>query len=153
LLGEIRGGGPVWDTQFGCTVVVLVADCGWPKSRASLNIMMELFRAHPANDFFDHTTSTAILGSRPDPIGHTTLVVKCAGTRSAGNPPATCDVAGAGNGARGHLRPSAPVPDPTSSGRTVRRRPERCWSRPPHRLITPSRSSAPRPPTTRALWP
>ena len=56
MLGEIRGGGPVWDTQFGCTVFVLVADCEWPKSRASLNIMTALFRgAHPANDFFDHS--------------------------------------------------------------------------------------------------
>jgi hypothetical protein len=39
-------------------------------------------------------------------------VVKCAGTRSAGNPHATCDVAGAGNGAL--LRVTAPVLDPTS---------------------------------------
>ena len=37
-------------------------------------------------------------GQPPDPIGPITLVVKRAGTRSAGNPHATCDVAGAGNG-------------------------------------------------------
>ncbi len=30
-----------------------------------------------------------------------TLVVKCVGTRSAGNPHATCDAAGAGNGGPG----------------------------------------------------
>ncbi len=42
--------------------------------------------------------STAFLGSRPVPKGLITLVVKCAGTRSAGNPHATCDAAGAGNG-------------------------------------------------------
>jgi hypothetical protein len=35
---HVNGSGPVWDTQFGCPVFVLVADCGWPKSRASLNI-------------------------------------------------------------------------------------------------------------------
>src|SRR5262245_62440230 len=39
------------------------------------------------------------LGSRSRPIGPITLGVKCAGARSAGNPHATCDVAGAGNGA------------------------------------------------------
>ena len=35
--------------------------------------------------------------SRPGLIGPITLDTKCAGARSAGNPPATCDVAGAGN--------------------------------------------------------
>ena len=66
---------------------------------------------------------------RPTRIGHITLAVKCAGTRSAGNPHATCDVAGAGNGLtvelvrhsqrkqgvtdRLHLRSTAPAPDPT----------------------------------------
>ena len=39
------------------------------------------------------------LGSRSSLIGPITLDVKCAGARSAGNPHATCDVAGAGNGA------------------------------------------------------
>src|SRR3954467_13081861 len=37
------------------------------------------------------------LCSRPTLIGPITLDVKCAGARSAGNPHATCDVAGAGN--------------------------------------------------------
>src|SRR5262245_10988693 len=36
-------------------------------------------------------------GSRSSLIGFITLDVKCAGARSAGNPHATCDVAGAGN--------------------------------------------------------
>src|SRR5437879_484567 len=39
------------------------------------------------------------LGCRPVPIGPITLVMKRAGTRSAGNPHATCDEAGVGNGA------------------------------------------------------
>jgi hypothetical protein len=54
----------------------------------------------------------ALLGSRPDPIGPITFVVKRAGTRSAGNPHATCDVAGAGNGppevSRSHRASSRP---------------------------------------------
>src|SRR5262245_60691524 len=37
------------------------------------------------------------LGSRSGLIGLITLDVNCAGARSAGNPLATCDVAGAGN--------------------------------------------------------
>jgi len=53
------------------------------------------------------------LGCRPDPIGPIALVVKRAGTRSAGNPHATCDVAGAGNGAAVVSARTAPVPDPT----------------------------------------
>ena len=40
---------------------------------------------------------TVDLGSRSSLIGPITLDVKCAGARSAGNPHATCDVAGAGN--------------------------------------------------------
>jgi hypothetical protein len=40
---------------------------------------------------------TTALGSRSGLIGHITLDVKCAGARSAGNPHATCEVAGAGN--------------------------------------------------------
>ena len=62
-------------------------------------------------------------------IGHITLDAKCAGARSAGNPHAACDAAGAGDGAtetpkrarrgkprtqpRRFLRATAPVPDPT----------------------------------------
>jgi len=38
-----------------------------------------------------------LLCSRSSLIGLITLDVKCAGARSAGNPHATCDVAGAGN--------------------------------------------------------
>jgi len=37
------------------------------------------------------------LGSRSGGIGRISLDAKCAGARSAGNPPATCEVAGAGN--------------------------------------------------------
>ena len=40
--------------------------------------------------------SIVALGSRSDLIGRITLNVKCAGARSAGNPHATCEVAGAG---------------------------------------------------------
>ena len=63
-------------------------------------------------------------------IGRITLDVNCAGARSAGNPHATCDVAGAGNGVtetpkrarrgkpwiqpRRLLRTTAPVLDPTT---------------------------------------
>ena len=51
-------------------------------------------------------------GSRPDPLGPITLAVKRAGTRSAGNPHATCDVAGTGNGTAalpgGHRASSRP---------------------------------------------
>ena len=62
-------------------------------------------------------------------IGPVTLDAKCAGARSAGNPHAACDAAGAGDGAtaspirarrgkprtqpRTILRATAPVPDPT----------------------------------------
>jgi hypothetical protein len=37
--------------------------------------------------------STVVLDSRPDPVGPITLAVKCAGTRGAGKPHATGDVA------------------------------------------------------------
>jgi hypothetical protein len=43
--------------------------------------------------------SAVQLGSRSGLIGLINFDVKCAGARSAGNPHATCDVAGAGNGA------------------------------------------------------
>ena len=36
VLGEIRGGGPVWDVEPGGTVCVLVADRQRPQSRARL---------------------------------------------------------------------------------------------------------------------
>ena len=70
-----------------------------------------------------------LLCSRSSLIGLITLDVKCAGARSAGNPHATCDVAGAGNGVtaipkrarrgkprtqpRRSLRAAAPALDPT----------------------------------------
>src|SRR5262245_14899649 len=41
---------------------------------------------------------TAVSESRVQSIGRITLEVKCAGARSAANPHATCEVAGAGNG-------------------------------------------------------
>ena len=40
-----------------------------------------------------------VLSKRSKWIGLLNLDAKCAGARSAGNPHATCDVAGAGNGA------------------------------------------------------
>jgi hypothetical protein len=45
------------------------------------------------------SSGQSLLCSRSSLIGLITLDVKCAGARSAGNPHATCDVAGAGNGA------------------------------------------------------
>ncbi len=41
---------------------------------------------------------TAVVDSGTNMIGLINLEMKCAGTRSAGNPHAACDVAGAGNG-------------------------------------------------------
>ena len=47
----------------------------------------------------EYRVSAAVkLCSRSRLIGPITLAVKCAGARSAGNPHATCDAAGAGNG-------------------------------------------------------
>ena len=76
----------------------------------------------------DHPTVIAKEG-RPKPIGLITLDEKCAGARSAVNPHAACDAAGAGDGATGSskrarreksrmqsrtlLRATAPVPDAT----------------------------------------
>jgi hypothetical protein len=73
--------------------------------------------------------SSVKLGNRSGLIGRINFDVNCAGARSAGNPPATCDVAGAGirftvrlvrhsqrkRGAtdRLDLRNTAPVLDPT----------------------------------------
>ena len=70
-----------------------------------------------------------ILNSGFHRIGLITLDLKCAGARSAGNPHATCDVAGVGNGTteipkrarkwkrwiqpRSFLRVTAPALDPT----------------------------------------
>jgi hypothetical protein len=60
VLGEIRGGGPVWDVESGGTVCVLVADCQRPQSRARLTpetmtVTVEEFS--PTHDFFDYTAS------------------------------------------------------------------------------------------------
>ena len=80
---------------------------------------------------------------RPGSIGHITLRGKCAGARSAGNPRAACDVAGAGNGLtvrlvrhsqrkRGEtdrpprLRSTAPVLDPTAHDAPSPVRPSKC---------------------------
>src|SRR5918994_3302390 len=68
--------------------------------------------------------STVDLGSRSSLIGLITLDAKCAGARSAGNPHATCDVAGGGKqftvrvvgdppkkrGGRGKSPPGTPAP-------------------------------------------
>ena len=70
-----------------------------------------------------------LVESCPGSIGLITLGEKCAGARSAGDPHAACEVAGAGNGAtdvpkrarrgkprirpRDVLRATAPAPDPT----------------------------------------
>src|SRR6516164_4719300 len=42
VLGETRGGGPVWDLEPGGTVCVLVADCQRPQSRARLKPRREV---------------------------------------------------------------------------------------------------------------
>src|SRR5664280_1254338 len=58
VLGEIRGGGPVWDVESGGTVGVLVADCQRPQSRARLKpeTMIVTFQGFsPTHDFFDYT--------------------------------------------------------------------------------------------------
>ena len=61
VLGEIRGGGPVWDVESGGTVCVLVADCQRPQSsRARLKpetmtVTFEEFSS--THDFFDHKRS------------------------------------------------------------------------------------------------
>src|SRR5450755_1163547 len=60
VLGEIRGGGPVWDVKSGGTVGVLVADCPRLQSRARLKpeTMIVTFQGFsPTHDFFDYTGS------------------------------------------------------------------------------------------------
>jgi hypothetical protein len=59
-------------------------------------------------------------GDRSHPIDPIILVVKCARTRSAGNPRGTCDVAGAGSGALFWV--TAPVLDPTIPDYGIRTR-------------------------------
>src|SRR5215472_4882623 len=58
------------------------------------------------------------LGSRTSASGPITLGVKCAGARSAGNPHATCDVAGAGNGATATPKRARREISDTSQGET-----------------------------------
>ena len=60
MFGEIRGGGPVWDVEFGGNVCVLVADCQRPQSRARLKpetmtVTFEEFS--PTHDFFDYKSA------------------------------------------------------------------------------------------------
>src|SRR5664280_629077 len=58
VLGEIRGGGPVWDVESGGTVGVLVADCQRLQSRARLKpetMIVPLEEFSPTHDFFDYT--------------------------------------------------------------------------------------------------
>src|SRR5664280_456932 len=80
VLGEIRGGGPVWDVESGGTVCVLVADCQRPQSRARLKpetmiVTFEEFR--PAHDFFDYTRYISGAVSRTLPlVSRTAFVVK-----------------------------------------------------------------------------
>src|ERR1019366_1227281 len=57
VLGEIRGGGPVWDVESGGTVCVLVADCQRPQSRARLKpetMIVTFEEFSPTHDFFDY---------------------------------------------------------------------------------------------------
>src|SRR4030095_8084480 len=79
---------------------------------------------------------TAVPESCVQSIGDITLEVKCAGARSAANPHATCEVAGAGDGVtetprrarrgkpwiqtRRLLRATAPVLDPTEVRGSIR---------------------------------
>src|SRR6516162_11576226 len=59
VLGETRGGGPVWDVESGGTVCLLVADCQRPQSRARLKPRNDddTFDFSPTRDFFDHKGS------------------------------------------------------------------------------------------------
>src|SRR2546425_151580 len=60
VLGEIRGGGPVWDVESAGTVGVLVADCQRPQSRACLKpetMAVSFEEFSPTHDFFDYTGS------------------------------------------------------------------------------------------------
>jgi len=59
----------------------------------------------------------AVSDSGSHPIGLITLDVKSAGARSAGNPHATCDVAGVGDGT--FYKVYAPALDPTGIWRLV----------------------------------
>src|SRR6202140_5629195 len=72
---------------------------GVPASRLRLETVEQGMAVRNAGTLLGvpRIVSTIDLGSRSSLIGPITLDVKCAGARSAGNPHATCDVAGAGN--------------------------------------------------------
>src|ERR1700686_134461 len=72
---------------------------GVPASRLRLETVEQGMAVRNAGTLLGvpRIVSTVDLGSRSSLIGPITLDVKCAGARSAGNPHATCDVAGAGN--------------------------------------------------------
>ena len=60
MLGEILGGGPVWDVESGGTVCLLVADCQRLQSRARLKpetMIVTFEEFSPTHDFFDYTAS------------------------------------------------------------------------------------------------
>ena len=70
VLGEIRGGGPVWDVESGGTVGVLVADCQRPQSRARLKpetMIVTFDEFSPTHDFCDYKTIKRCC-ARVDPI-------------------------------------------------------------------------------------
>jgi hypothetical protein len=57
VLGEIRGGGPVWDVESGGTVCVPVADCQRPQSTARLKpetMIVTFEEFSPTHDLFDY---------------------------------------------------------------------------------------------------
>src|SRR5664280_1857076 len=68
VLGEIRGGGPVWDVESGGTVCVLVADCQRLQSRARLKpetMIVTSEEFSPTHDFL--TTRLADDNTPVDP--------------------------------------------------------------------------------------
>jgi hypothetical protein len=70
-----------------------------PTSRPRLEAVEQGMAVRHAGPLFGVPCVVSVFGpcSRPDRVGPITFNVKCAGARSAGNPPATCEVAGAGN--------------------------------------------------------
>src|SRR5260370_22415444 len=86
------------------------------------------------------------LGSRSGVIGPINLVVNCAGARSAGNPLATCDVAGAGKQITGWFVGRSP----RKRGGTDRPAPHSNRARPPpHRSARLPPQPVARPPRLR----
>jgi hypothetical protein len=72
---------------------------GGPASRPRLEAIGQAMALRHATTHFGvpSIVSAVVYGSRSRVIGPITLDAKCAGARNAGNPPATYDVAGAGN--------------------------------------------------------